>query len=159
MLDYIKKMVGLPTKSNELTYWGISDFKKGKYKSALKYFKEALELNPDNEYIQTEINKTRGKIQTMRMNLVHDMVNITGDTIDLVGISISEDFTKSHNLSFNYNNNYESKSDLPDFSKVDNLELQKVANYNYMSYPNLDNGDYIKPRIYSYIDSQTIQIE
>jgi tetratricopeptide (TPR) repeat protein len=58
----LRKILGLPTKSNELTYWGITDLKKGRYESALRYFNEALKLDPDNKFIKEKIDDTNRKI-------------------------------------------------------------------------------------------------
>lgn len=69
----IRKFLGLPTKSNELTYWGISDFKAGEYGSALKFLNRALELDPNNEFIKEKIQETIDAIESKNVKMFSDI--------------------------------------------------------------------------------------
>jgi len=51
----IRKLLGLPTKANELTYWGCIHLKRKRYKQALSWFTRAHELDPNNDHIKDKI--------------------------------------------------------------------------------------------------------
>lgn len=102
----IRKFLGLPTKSNELTYWGILDFKKGRYESALKYFNAALLLDPSNEFIKGKIDDTLKEI-----NPEPNQIPENSDLTSNIYLSIESKNSDSGHISYHFSCSSNSAND------------------------------------------------
>lgn len=102
----IRKLLGLPTKSNELTYWGTLDFKNGKYGSALKYFNAALLLDPSNEFIKGKIDDVLKEMGS-EQNQIHESTNITSS----INLNIESKNSDSGHISYHFSCSSNSAND------------------------------------------------
>jgi hypothetical protein len=82
----MRKVFGFPTRSDELNNLGMTEYKAGRYMSALAYFKDALMRNPDSVRAKENIDMTLLEIKGMAAKTLTTLDHEAAKTITEIAV-------------------------------------------------------------------------
>jgi hypothetical protein len=85
-----RKMLHLPTRSDELNILGTIEFEAGRYMSALAYFKDALRQNPDNTGAADNIERTLNMMKEFSLKTIESIDHEAAKTIQEIAVLDSQ---------------------------------------------------------------------